>query len=206
MRPWKMVLLAMLVAASVVLFVYAPSMDQFETVLRDAGPLAPLLFIAAMAVGVVVVPIPTSPLTLLATFFFGPVLGSLYTLIGATIGAIVAFHIARFLLRDTISRRLEQSALYRKFRGRRGGPLAWAIFLSRLMPQVSFDIISYAAGLTDLPLWLFVLATFTGMIPFVVLVAVFGVVIKPYVYAFIGVMGAVFVLYIAYVLLKDKRA
>ena len=50
------------------------------------------------------------------------------------------------------------------------------------------------------------LATFTGMIPFVVLVAVFGTVIKPYVYAFVGVMFALFILYIAYALLKGKRA
>jgi uncharacterized membrane protein YdjX (TVP38/TMEM64 family) len=201
-----MVVLAVLLVASVALFVCAPSMDQFEAVLRDAGPLAPLLFITAIAVGVVVVPIPTSPLSILGTFVFGPVRGSLFTLVGATIGAVIAFYISRFLLRDAITRRLEHNALYETFRGKRGGPLAWAVFLTRLMPQVSFDIISYAAGLTDLPLWLFVLATFTGMIPFVVLVAVFGAIIKPYVYAFVGVMFALFALYIAFALVRHKRA
>lgn len=200
-----MVVFVVLVVVSIVLFIHAPSIDEFETILRKAGPLAPLLFMTAMAVGVVVLPIPTSPLTILGTFFFGPVRGSLFTLIGATIGAVVAFHIARFFLRDAIARRLEHSALYKTFRGKRGGPLAWAVFLTRLMPQVSFDIISYAAGLTDLPLWLFVLATFTGMMPFVVLVAVFGAVSKPYLYAFVGAMCALFILYVAYALLRDKR-
>ncbi len=39
------------------------------------------------------------------------------------------------------------------------------MFISRLLPVVSFDIISYGAGLTKMSLKKFSLATFLGMIP-----------------------------------------
>jgi len=39
------------------------------------------------------------------------------------------------------------------------------VFVLRLIPVVSFDVISYAAGLTRIPFWKFLLATALGMAP-----------------------------------------
>ncbi|MDR4469955.1 MAG: hypothetical protein MRJ68_16935, partial [Nitrospira sp.] len=63
--------------------------------LRDAGPLAPLLLIGSMACAVVIPPIPNLPLDLAAGAVFGPFYGALYAIIGAEIGAIGCFLIAR---------------------------------------------------------------------------------------------------------------
>ena len=48
------------------------------------------------------------------------------------------------------------------------------VFVSRLMPFLSFDLVSYGAGLTPLRLWRFVIATFAGLIPSSFLLAHIG--------------------------------
>jgi uncharacterized membrane protein YdjX (TVP38/TMEM64 family) len=49
-----------------------------------------------------------------------------------------------------------------------------AVFASRLLPFISFDLVSYAAGLTPLTLWRFAVATLAGIIPASFLLAHFG--------------------------------
>ena len=51
------------------------------------------------------------------------------------------------------------------------------VFLSRLLPMVSFDVVSYGAGLTKMSLSLFSNATFLGMLPLTFLYNYFGPVI-----------------------------
>lgn len=48
------------------------------------------------------------------------------------------------------------------------------VFVSRLLPFISFDIVSYAAGLTVLSFWRFALATLAGIVPMSFLLAHFG--------------------------------
>ena len=52
--------------------------------------------------------------------------------------------------------------------------LTGVVFFSRLLPFVSFDVVSYAAGLTALSAWRFALATLAGIIPASFLLAHFG--------------------------------
>ncbi len=43
--------------------------------------------------------------------------------------------------------------------------LTFAVFATRLMPFLSFDVVSYAAGLTPLAAWRFAVATLAGIAP-----------------------------------------
>lgn len=52
--------------------------------------------------------------------------------------------------------------------------LMWLVFVSRLMPFVSFDMVSYAAGLSALTFWRFAVATFAGILPASFLLAHLG--------------------------------
>ena len=70
--------------------------------MRDAGPVAPLLFILIYALATVLF-LPGSVLTLAGGALFGPVLGTLYNLTGATLGATLAFLIARYLAADWVA-------------------------------------------------------------------------------------------------------
>ena len=78
--------------------------------LEDAGSLAPLLLIVSMAGAVVIPPIPSIPLDLAAGAAFGPFLGTIYAVLGAELGAIGAFLIARAVGRETLSRYLKANA------------------------------------------------------------------------------------------------
>jgi uncharacterized membrane protein YdjX (TVP38/TMEM64 family) len=131
--------------------------------LRDAGPLAPLLLIGSMACAVVIPPIPSLPLDLAAGAVFGPFYGALYAIIGAEIGAIGCFLLARALGRDALSKLLKVETVFCQMCT--DHQLMGLTFFARLIPVFSFDVVSYGAGLTNISLKAFALATLVGMAP-----------------------------------------
>jgi uncharacterized membrane protein YdjX (TVP38/TMEM64 family) len=131
--------------------------------LQDAGALAPLLLIGSMAAAVVIPPIPSLPLDLAAGAAFGPFFGTVYAVLGAEVGAIGAFLIARALGREALSRYLRADAVFCQMCT--DHQLMGLMFFARLIPVFSFDVVSYGAGLTNISLRTFALATLFGMIP-----------------------------------------
>jgi uncharacterized membrane protein YdjX (TVP38/TMEM64 family) len=131
--------------------------------LSATGGLAPAVYMAIMAVAVVVSPIPSLPLNIAAGGFFGPLPGTLYSVAGALAGAVVSFFIARLLGRELIERLISGHINFCTACSDR--LLTKVIFVSRLIPFISFDIVSYGAGLTKISLRRFSLATLFGMIP-----------------------------------------
>lgn len=136
--------------------------DRLVAYLHAAGPLAPVVFIVLMAAAVVISPIPSLPLDLAAGATFGVTLGTLYAVIGAEIGAIASFVISRALGREALSRILRTEIQFCERCSDRH--LALFVFLARLLPIFSFDLVSYGAGLTNMSLRAFAVATLLGMI------------------------------------------
>ena len=112
------------------------------------------------------------PVALAAGALYGHTWGTLYVLIGAEVGAIGAFTLGRMLGRDTLQRwfgdRLPATRLGTQ------NSLMLLVLVSRLLPFISFDIVSYAAGLTALSFWRFAVATLVGVLPTSFLLAHFG--------------------------------
>lgn len=131
--------------------------------LQSLGPWGPLILIASMATAVIIPPIPSLPLDLASGAAFGPLLGTTYAVIGAAIGAIISFLIGRALGRDGISRLLRVDAVFCETCS--DHHVGLLIFLARLIPLFSFDVVSYGAGFTTISLRTFSLATIAGMIP-----------------------------------------
>lgn len=102
-------------------------------------------------------------LSLSAGAIFGPLMGTLYAVSAASVGATISFLVTRYLLRDAVLARFGN-----KLEGmnqelaQRG--LNYLLFL-RLVPLFPFFLINLAAGLTRLPLRIFILGTFIGIIP-----------------------------------------
>ena len=136
--------------------------DCVEAWLAGAGPLAPLLFVAVMAAAVVS-PLATLPLDLLAGRLFGPLAGTLYSVVGATLGSLVSFGVARWLGRDFVSRWLRGHIHFCERCSNR--LLSKIVFLGRLLPIAPFDLLSYGAGLTRMSATRFAAASFLGMLP-----------------------------------------
>ena len=90
-----------------------------EAWVREAGPVAPLLFMLIYAVAAVLF-LPGSVLTLAGGALFGPVLGTFYNLTGATLGATLAFLIARYLASDWVAEKTggRVKATHQRRRGR----------------------------------------------------------------------------------------
>jgi uncharacterized membrane protein YdjX (TVP38/TMEM64 family) len=137
--------------------------ERIKVWLNKAGSLAPMLFMLIMAAAIVISPIPSLPLDIAGGAFFGPFWGTLYASVGALVGAMISFLIARALGRDLIARFLGGHINFCTECSDR--LLIKIVFLSRLLPVISFDVVSYGAGLTKMSLSKFGLATYFGMLP-----------------------------------------
>lgn len=137
--------------------------ERVASWLTAAGPWAPFGFILLMIVSVVILPIPSLPLDMAAGATFGVVLGTAYAVIGAEIGAIISFLIGRAVGREALARLFRTDVTFCERCSDRH--LAIFVFASRLLPIFSFDLISYGAGLTNMSVRAFAVATLIGMIP-----------------------------------------
>jgi uncharacterized membrane protein YdjX (TVP38/TMEM64 family) len=163
-RLLRLALLLLLVAAVAVAVVYREHFDvvALERWIQDAGIWAPLLFMLVYAVAAVLF-LPGSVLTLAGGALFGPVLGTLYNLTGATLGATLAFLIARYLASDWVAQKTG-GRLKQLITGVEGEGWRFVAF-TRLVPLFPFNLLNYALGLTRIKLSHYLLATYICMLP-----------------------------------------
>lgn len=134
--------------------------ENIKQLSRQLGAFGPLLIIGLMTLAIVMSPIPSAPIALASGAAYGHVWGAIYVVIGSVLGACIAFSISRLLGRDYVANKFggqAKSGLLERFAKSRNALMA-VIFATRLMPFLSFDVVSYAAGLTPLKAWRFVVA------------------------------------------------
>lgn len=150
--------------------------EALKNTVRELGVAGPLLIVALMTLAIVMSPIPSAPIALAAGAAYGHWWGTLWVAIGSEAGALIAFSLARFVggpgLRGWLARQSAATFLHHFLRSQNA--LTAAVFASRLLPFLSFDVISYAAGATPLKLWRFAAATLAGILPASFLLAHFG--------------------------------
>ncbi|MFP4642821.1 MAG: TVP38/TMEM64 family protein [Spirochaetales bacterium] len=133
----------------------------------------PVLF-AILYVAITVLLIPGSILTFGAGAVFGVVPGAIYTSVGATIGATFAFLLGRTLMRGWVEKRVSASPKLKAVDEaveREGGRI---VLLLRLSPLVPYNLSNYIYGLTKVRLGAYVLASWIGMLPGILLYAYIG--------------------------------
>lgn len=149
--------------------------ERLRETVEDLGVFGPLAVVLLLALAIVFSPIPSAPIALAAGAAYGAAGGTALTVAGACLGAVTAFLIARFMAYDAVRRwELVRRPLDWLERGHSQNWLMAAVFLTRLAPFLSFDAISYAAGLTPLSFWRFLLATLAGVTPISFLLAYGG--------------------------------
>lgn len=131
----------------------------------EQGAWAALFFVALMVAAMVML-LPGVLLTTGAGFVFGVLEGTLYVVIGTTIGAAMAFLIARHFFGETahiyIRNRARLSVVTDEM-----APHGWKIvLLTRLIPFFPGKVSNYLFGLTSFTFPGFVAGTFLGVIPF----------------------------------------
>ncbi len=140
----------------------ALNIDMIEQNLQQAGASAPLIFMLIYIASTVLF-LPGSLLTLLGGALFGPVLGTLYSLSAATLGAIAAFMIARYLASDWVTRK-SAGRLQQLIQGVEQEGWRFVAF-TRLVPLFPFNLLNYALGLTRISVTQYSIATFIFMLP-----------------------------------------
>lgn len=143
-----------------------------HTRIIEYGLWGPVAIITLMTGAIVWSPIPSAPIAMAAGAAYGHIWGTVYILIGAELGALIAFVLARWLGHDVITKWIGNKVSLDRFDSQ--NLLMALVFVTRLLPFISFDIISYAAGLTSMAVWRFALATLAGIIPASFLLAHFG--------------------------------
>jgi uncharacterized membrane protein YdjX (TVP38/TMEM64 family)/rhodanese-related sulfurtransferase len=135
---------------------------QLEAWIEAQGPLAPLLFVLAYAVGTVLL-VPGSLMTLAGGAIFGPLWGTALNLAGATLGATLAFLVARYLASDAVTR-VTGTRVRHLIRGVEAE--GWRfVTLVRLVPLFPYNLLNYTLGLTGIRFADYVVATAVGMVP-----------------------------------------
>ena len=140
-----------------------PYVETFKEWVRRLGPLAPTVFILGYIVATVAF-LPGAILTAAAGAIFGLLWGTVYVFIGATIGACLAFLVARYFARGWVEKQVQGKPRFEAIDravGREGGKI---VALLRLTPVVPFNLLNYALGLTKVRFWPYAFACF-AMLP-----------------------------------------
>lgn len=112
-----------------------------------------------------VVGIPGTILTVAGGIVFGLWWGTLWSVIGATLGALGAFWTARYLLRDYIKRKFSNNKLVSRFnQAVKDKPISFLLTV-RFAPISPFNVVNFVFGLTPVHWFTYTMATFVGIIP-----------------------------------------
>ncbi len=138
------------------------SVKDIRTLIRSFGPWGAPAVILMIAAIIVLVPIPTIPIEIVAGVVYGIVFGSLLVLAGHLIGGLIAFTLSRRFGRPLLRRWLGDKAVEKL------DPLAKQsgfvyVFYMRLLPLFDFKLVSYAAGLTSMRTRAYMAATGAGI-------------------------------------------
>ena len=146
--------------------------NRLASTVERVGIWGPALYIAIIAISVVVSQIPGAPLAVAAGAVWDPLLAGLYTVIGGFGGALIAYSLGKSMGQSMVRALTGKKFSFSTERGE--SYLGWMIFTTRLLPVFSFDLISYGAGITGLSFPIYATATFFGMVPSTLLLTYMG--------------------------------
>jgi uncharacterized membrane protein YdjX (TVP38/TMEM64 family) len=123
--------------------------EKLELFIDGLGVWGPLVFILLYMI-VTLSMLSALTLTIVGGIMFGPIMGIVYTLIGASLGLTSSFLIARYVARDSIERKFGNTPTFKKIDEgvKKDG---WFILATtRLLPIFPFGLQNYIYGLTSI--------------------------------------------------------
>lgn len=150
------------------------SLGNIKNLILSWGVAAPLMSIILMTLQAVIAPLPAFLITAANGLIFGVYWGTIISWTGAMCGALVSFMMSRFFY-NSFSKRILKYKESIEYLERLESKYGFRVILTaRLLPFVSFDFISYAAGLSTINIRSFLFATGIGMLPATIVYTVFG--------------------------------
>jgi uncharacterized membrane protein YdjX (TVP38/TMEM64 family) len=159
---------SLLIVAALLTIVRALPIDQAMGAIQGwtagLGIWGPVVLALVYIVATVLL-VPGTILTLAAGGMFGLVVGTITVSIGSTLGASLAFLIARYVARDKVAARASRNRRFGAI-DRAIGEGGWKIVaLLRLSPAIPFNLQNYLYGLTPIRFWPYVLTSWLAMLP-----------------------------------------
>ena len=186
-KKWRAVLLLIVLIGVIILAIYHrrvwtylseltaafQSIETVRTYIASYGVLAPVVSAMLMIFQSVIAPLPAFLITFANGLLFGVWWGAALSWSSAMLGAALCFFIARALGRPVVVKLLSEAAVNTsdQFFQRYG---KHAVLIARLVPIISFDVISYGAGLTGMRFLGFAIATGIGQLPATLLYSYLG--------------------------------
>ncbi|BBL80115.1 TVP38/TMEM64 family protein [Rubrobacter xylanophilus] len=168
------------------------------------GLLAPVISVFLMVVQALAAPLPSFVITFANGLAFGVFWGWLLSLFGHTLAAAVCFGVARYLGRGPVEVLVGKAGLQSADRWFANWGM-YAVFVGRLIPGISFDVISFAAGLTRMRFKSFLVATVLGVLPQTFLYSFLGRQAPQFVGLFLVTSGLVVAGFAAYALHQHRK-
>lgn len=174
------IILLIIIIACILIYIFVPKVNStindifkmfatgdFQVVkefVAQYGAYAMAVSFLLMILQSVIAPLPAFLITFANANLFGWWQGAILSWSSAMVGAAVCFYIARILGRDVVEKLTSKTGLKQidDFFDKYG---KHSILIARLLPFISFDIVSYAAGLTSMGFWGFFIATGIGQLP-----------------------------------------
>ena len=174
------VILLIIIIACILIYIFVPKVNStindifkmfatgdFQVVkefVAQYGAYAMAVSFLLMILQSVIAPLPAFLITFANANLFGWWQGAILSWSSAMVGAAVCFYIARILGRDVVEKLTSKTGLKQidDFFDKYG---KHSILIARLLPFISFDIVSYAAGLTSMGFLGFFIATGIGQLP-----------------------------------------
>ncbi|HIK14066.1 MAG TPA: TVP38/TMEM64 family protein [Leptolyngbyaceae cyanobacterium M33_DOE_097] len=146
--------------------------------LQTLGLWSPILFAGLYSVSMVI-GFPTVIFTIAGGAVFGLFWGTVYSVVGATLGAMGAFWLSRYLLRRWAERRFGSNPTLQKFQQGIVDRTFLFVMAVRFIPVTPFNLENYLFGLTLANWRPYLLGTVVGIIPGTIA------------YTWVGVTGAI---------------
>ena len=140
------------------------NLSRLKQWIESYGVLAPVIFIVGYILAAVLF-VPGLPMTVLGGVVFGPVWGTVYVWIAATVGASLAFLVARYAVRSTVERWVQASPRVATIDGRVAEHGWRIVMLTRLVPVFPFNLQNYAYGITRIGFWPYAITSAICMLP-----------------------------------------
>lgn len=137
-----------------------------EEILADNLILAMLIYIGLTIVGCVVLALPGVTFAIVAGLLFGPVFGTLCCSAATTAGAMIAFIVGRFFLKDSIKPMVMKNKYLKKWLfDETGTNEIFILMITRLVPIFPYNLQNFAYGITDIRFGTYSVCSLVFMLP-----------------------------------------
>lgn len=149
------------------------SPQAFKKFVLDQGVWSPLVFLALQIAQVIVSPIPGNITSLAGGALFGGINACLLSMSAITIGSIIAFYLAKIFGKPLVVKLIGEIT-FNKYNKILLGKGKLTLFLLFLLPFFPDDALCFLAGLSKLPLKLFLMYTIIGRLPGIIFTSFAG--------------------------------